>query len=136
MIGRELATSQGLLEWFLAQAAARCAASAGGVQRPDDTGALPRVIADVVERHPALDGLWHVGAEPIAKHDLLVHAARRVRARRRDRARRRGRDRPQPRLAAASARRPAARPPSWPEMVAELAAADGYARLRQDLADR
>ena len=32
-------------------------------------------IADIVERHEALDGLWHLSAEPIAKQPLSIHRA-------------------------------------------------------------
>ena len=33
---------------------------------------LARVICDVIEHHPRLEGVWHLGAEPISKYDLLV----------------------------------------------------------------
>ena len=49
----------------------------GGLQRPDDPGALPRDRRRRSSATPTLEGLWHLGAEPIAKHDLLLHAARR-----------------------------------------------------------
>ena len=33
---------------------------------------LSRVIADIVERHPDLRGVWHVAGDPISKYDLLT----------------------------------------------------------------
>ena len=36
------------------------------------TAALARVIADVIESHPELTGLYHVAAAPISKFDLLA----------------------------------------------------------------
>jgi dTDP-4-dehydrorhamnose reductase len=73
MIGWELGGRRhGLLEWFAAQAGE----TVTGYTRARFTGptapVLARAIADVAERHPGLGGIWHVGAEPIAKHDLLV----------------------------------------------------------------
>jgi dTDP-4-dehydrorhamnose reductase len=35
------------------------------------TALLARVIADLLERHPHLDGLYHVAAGAVTKHDLL-----------------------------------------------------------------
>ena len=64
------------------------------------------LIADLVEGQEALEGVWHVGAEPIAKHDLLLLHPRGVRPRRRGRARRQRGDRPQPRLDPLEERRP------------------------------
>jgi dTDP-4-dehydrorhamnose reductase len=72
MIGRELATSHGLLEWFLAQRGGAVRGFTRAVFSGPTTPVLSRAIADVLERHRELEGLWHLGAAPIAKHDLLV----------------------------------------------------------------
>jgi len=70
IIGPELETSYGLVEWFLAQRA-----SARGYARAVFSGLtsveLTRAIADYAIPRPDLHGLYHVAAEPIAKHDLL-----------------------------------------------------------------
>jgi dTDP-4-dehydrorhamnose reductase len=70
MIGRELTGTNGLLEWFLSQAG-----PVRGFTRARFSGptapVLARLIADLIADHPDLEGTWHVGAEPIAKHDLL-----------------------------------------------------------------
>ena len=136
MIGRELATSHGLLEWFLAQSGGSVRGFTRAVFSGPTTPVLSRAIADIVERHEALDGLWHVSAEPIAKHDLLVQLRDAfeldveiepddsvVIDRSLDSSRLRGAT--------------GFEAPSWPEMVAELAAsADDYTHLRQGLARR
>src|SRR4051794_34454853 len=72
MIGRELATSHGLLEWFLAQSGGSVRGFERAVFSGPTTPVLSRAIADVIERHHDLEGLWHVSAAPIAKHDLLL----------------------------------------------------------------
>ena len=71
MLGRELDRASGLLEWFLA-----VRGEANGYPRAVFTGpttpVLARLIGDLIEGHPELDGIWHVGAEPISKFDLLT----------------------------------------------------------------
>ena len=69
-IGHELRSAYGLLEWFLAQQG-----SCKGFNHAIFSG-LPnvefaRVIRDVVIPHPEMRGLYHVGAEPIGKYELL-----------------------------------------------------------------
>jgi dTDP-4-dehydrorhamnose reductase len=136
MIGRELATSHGLLEWFLGQRGGSVRGFTRAVFSGPTTPVLSRAIADIVERHESLDGLWHLSAEPIAKHDLLVQLRDAfeldieiapddsvVIDRSLDSSRLRGAT--------------GFEAPSWPEMVAELAAsADDYTHLRQGLARR
>ncbi|MGH9650986.1 MAG: hypothetical protein ACRD3I_11010, partial [Terriglobales bacterium] len=36
------------------------------------TLALARIVADVIERHPHLSGLYNLSSDPISKHDLLL----------------------------------------------------------------
>jgi dTDP-4-dehydrorhamnose reductase len=71
MLGRELGRASGLLEWFLS-----VRGEASGYPRAVFSGpttpVLARLIGDLIERHPELDGIWHVGAEPISKFDLLT----------------------------------------------------------------
>jgi dTDP-4-dehydrorhamnose reductase len=71
MIGRELETRRGLLEWFLGQRRGRCRGYARTVFSGLTTESLAAVVADVAERHPSLAGLYHVSAAPICKYDLL-----------------------------------------------------------------
>jgi dTDP-4-dehydrorhamnose reductase len=69
-IGHELQSAYGLLEWFLTQQG-----SCKGFNRAIFSG-LPntefaRVVRDVVIPRPELRGLYHVGADPIGKYELL-----------------------------------------------------------------
>ena len=69
-IGHELQSAYGLLEWFLSQQG-----SCKGFNRAIFSG-LPntefaRVVRDVVIPRHELRGLYHVGAEPIGKYELL-----------------------------------------------------------------
>jgi dTDP-4-dehydrorhamnose reductase len=69
-IGHELQSAYGLLEWFLSQQG-----SCKGFKRAIFSG-LPnvvfaQVVRDIVIPHPDLFGLYHVGAQPIGKYDLL-----------------------------------------------------------------
>jgi len=73
-IGHELQSAYGLLEWFLKQEG-----ECKGFKRAIFSG-LPnvvfaQVVRDVVIVHPALCGLYHVGAAPIGKFDLLTQIA-------------------------------------------------------------
>ncbi len=74
MVGHELGTRGGLLEWFLAQqASCRCFDRAvfSGLPTPE----LARIIRDVVLPRPQLHGIYHVAAAPISKFDLLRRVA-------------------------------------------------------------
>jgi dTDP-4-dehydrorhamnose reductase len=136
MIGREIATSHGLLEWFLAQSGGTVRGFTRAVFSGPTTPVLSRAIADVLERHQSLEGLYHLGAEPIDKHELLLllRDAFEVEVEVEpdesvviDRS-----------LDSTSFRTATGwSPPSWQEMVAELAqSAERYANVRQGLARR
>jgi dTDP-4-dehydrorhamnose reductase len=72
MIGWELGgRHQGLLEWFVSQPAGVRGYTRAIFSGPT-TPVLSRTILTAVECHPELSGTWHVAAEPIAKHDLLL----------------------------------------------------------------
>jgi dTDP-4-dehydrorhamnose reductase len=70
IIGRELATRNGLVEWFLGQEG-EVRGFSGAIFSGLPTNELARVIADHVLTRPGLHGLYHVGAEPVSKYDLL-----------------------------------------------------------------
>lgn len=74
-IGHELQSSYGLLEWFLAQQD-----SCNGFNRAVFSGLPNTIFAQVVRDHVipnvGLHGLYHVGADPIGKYELLQLIAR------------------------------------------------------------
>lgn len=71
IVGRELAATTGLVEWFLSRRGERVKGYTRAFFSGLTTLALARVLAEVVERHPALEGLYHVASQPISKYDLL-----------------------------------------------------------------
>lgn len=71
IIGRELATSHGLVEWFLGRHGV-IPGYTHAIFSGLTTAELSRVILRVIDDHPALTGVYHVAAEPISKYDLLV----------------------------------------------------------------
>jgi dTDP-4-dehydrorhamnose reductase len=71
IIGRELTTSQGLVEWFLGQGGRTVRGYTKAVFSGLTTRALAEVMRAVVEDHPDVAGLYHVAAAPISKYDLL-----------------------------------------------------------------
>ena len=70
MVGRELASSRSLLDWFLAQRG-----TVKGYRRAIFSGLptveLARIVRDFVIPRPELHGVYHVSAEPISKLELL-----------------------------------------------------------------
>jgi dTDP-4-dehydrorhamnose reductase len=72
IIGRELYTSSGLVEWFLSQAGRRVRGFTGAIYSGFTTLELARVIAHVIEEAPDLTGLYQVSSNPISKYDLLL----------------------------------------------------------------
>lgn len=72
MIGRELIGSHGLLEWFLSQQGRKVRGFKRAIFSGFTTQALADLIAGIITDHPRMNGLWHVGSEPISKFDLLT----------------------------------------------------------------
>lgn len=70
IIGRELKTHLGLIEWFLAQQG-----TINGFKKAIFTGfttdEISRIIMNYVIPNPGLSGLYHVSSDPISKYDLL-----------------------------------------------------------------
>jgi dTDP-4-dehydrorhamnose reductase len=70
IIGRELKSNLGLIEWFLAQKG-----SINGYKNAIYTGVttheLSRVISDYIIPNKNISGLYQVSSEPISKFDLL-----------------------------------------------------------------
>jgi dTDP-4-dehydrorhamnose reductase len=72
MIGWELGgRRQGLLEWFAGERGGTVRGYTRAVFSGPTTPVLSRAILAAID-HPELTGTWHVAAEPIAKHELLL----------------------------------------------------------------
>ncbi|MFN2499494.1 MAG: dTDP-4-dehydrorhamnose reductase family protein [Pyrinomonadaceae bacterium] len=72
MIGRELKGTHGLVEWFLSQQGNKIRGFRRAVFSGFTTNALATIIGDIVERHPNLEGVYNLAANPISKFDLLT----------------------------------------------------------------
>jgi len=71
MIGRELDTTRGLLEWFLSNRGGRVEGYTQAIYSGFPTLTLAHIIADLIAHHPHLSGIYHVSSAPISKYDLL-----------------------------------------------------------------
>ena len=71
MVGREIGSNRGLLEWFLSHRGD----TVRGFTRARFSGLttleLARVVGGLVTEHNALEGVWHVAGEQISKFALL-----------------------------------------------------------------
>src|SRR5687767_1481539 len=67
MIGRELATSHSLVEWFLSNRHGRVEGYAGAIYTGFPTIVLAEIIGDLITDHASLAGLYHVASDPISK---------------------------------------------------------------------
>jgi dTDP-4-dehydrorhamnose reductase len=119
MIGRELGRRQGLLEWIFAQDGGAVRGYERAIFSGPTVAELARAIALVID-DPDVEGLFHVGAAPISKLELLeaIREAFSLDIEIEpspepviDRSLQAGRFRAATGWA----------PPSWPEMIAELA---------------
>jgi len=72
IIGRELGTNHGLIEWFLGQEGRTVSGYTNAIFSGLTTNALSDVIATIITDYPEMRGVWHVAAEPISKYDLLT----------------------------------------------------------------
>jgi dTDP-4-dehydrorhamnose reductase len=72
IIGRELLTRSGLVEWFLSQRGGRVGGYTRAVYSGFTTRAMARIVRSVLVDYPQLEGLWQVSSDPIAKYDLLL----------------------------------------------------------------
>ncbi len=71
LVGPELRGRHSLLEWFMAQKEGPVRGFAHALFTGITTLETAELTARILRRHPALDGLWHVAAEPISKLDFL-----------------------------------------------------------------
>ena len=72
MVGREIETSNGLVEWFLSQKGKTVNGYKRAIFSGFTTYALSEIISKVIIEQPDLRGVWHVAAQPISKFDFLM----------------------------------------------------------------
>lgn len=71
IIGRELASSHGLVDWFLSNRRKTVQGFSRAIYSGFPTVIFAGIIGDLIERHKELGGLYHVSSEPIDKYQLL-----------------------------------------------------------------
>lgn len=71
LIGRELETSHGLIEWFLSQEGKTIQGYKRAIFSGFTTNVLANIIAQIIIKHRDMQGVWHVASEPISKFELL-----------------------------------------------------------------
>ena len=76
IVGRELRTHLGLIDWFLSQRGGRVNGYVRALYSGLTTIAAADLVAWLIDAHPALNGVWHVSGEPISKFDLLQLVSR------------------------------------------------------------
>jgi dTDP-4-dehydrorhamnose reductase len=70
IIGRELKTNLGLIEWFLSQSG-RIQGYKNAIYTGFSTDELSRIIMKYILPNPDINGLYQVSSDPISKYDLL-----------------------------------------------------------------
>ena len=72
LIGRELTSTNSLLEWFLSNRGGRVDGFSNAIFSGFPTLHLSRIIAEIIANHQNLSGLYHISSEPISKFKLLT----------------------------------------------------------------
>lgn len=70
-IGREIFGGTELLEWFLSQRGKSIKGFTKALYTGLTTNKLAELVGDLIEKHPGLNGLYHVSSETVTKYDLL-----------------------------------------------------------------
>ena len=70
-IGREMETTHGIVEWFLSNRGGCVRGYTNAIFSGFPTLILADIIANVIERHPDLSGVYHVSSDAISKYQLL-----------------------------------------------------------------
>lgn len=71
IIGRELSTSNGIVEWFIANKAGKVNGFSRAIFTGFPTVHLAQIIGDVIANQRDLNGIYHVASDPIDKFTLL-----------------------------------------------------------------
>jgi dTDP-4-dehydrorhamnose reductase len=71
IIGRELETAHGLIEWFLSQEGKTVSGYRKAIFSGLTTIALSEIMGEIISDYPALYGIRQIASEPVSKYDLL-----------------------------------------------------------------
>lgn len=71
IIGREIDSAHSLVEWFLSNRGGRVRGFTNAVYSGFPTVVMADILADLIENHRDLNGLWQISSEPINKFELI-----------------------------------------------------------------
>lgn len=71
IIGRELGTAHGLVEWFISQAGGAVKGYRKAIYTGFTTLEMSNIVSKILVEHPYLSGIWQVASVPISKYELL-----------------------------------------------------------------
>jgi dTDP-4-dehydrorhamnose reductase len=71
IIGRELATSHSLIDWFISENGERVKGFRRAIYSGLPTVTFAGIVADIISEHTDLAGLYHLSSDPIDKFQLL-----------------------------------------------------------------
>jgi dTDP-4-dehydrorhamnose reductase len=71
IIGREINTAHSLVEWFLSNGGGRVKGFVNAIYSGFPTTIFADILAELIEKHQDLSGLYHISSEPINKYNLL-----------------------------------------------------------------
>jgi dTDP-4-dehydrorhamnose reductase len=72
IIGRELSTGHGLIDWFLMQEGKTISGYKKAIFSGLTTIALSKIIGRIISDYPELQGIFQIASKPINKFDLLM----------------------------------------------------------------
>jgi dTDP-4-dehydrorhamnose reductase len=72
IIGRELSTQSGLVEWFLSNEGGKVRGFRKAIYSGFTTAVMAEIISNLLEHHPQLSGVYQISSEPINKYELLL----------------------------------------------------------------
>lgn len=71
IIGRELNSQNSLVEWFISQKGKTVQGFDRAIYTGFTTQALAQIIEKIILEQPNLEGMWHISSDPITKYQLL-----------------------------------------------------------------
>lgn len=71
IVGRELGSGNGLIEWFIGQRGRTVKGYTNAIYSGFTTKEMSRIVELALKTQPELSGVWQVASKPISKFDLL-----------------------------------------------------------------
>ena len=72
LIGRELSTTNSLVEWFISNRGGKVNGFTNAIFSGFPTIYFAKIINDIIVNHQDLNGVYHISSEPISKFQLLT----------------------------------------------------------------